>query len=289
MSDGRPICPKCNAPMVEGCDGQGYILVHREVDEGFNPEHVQQCPNLYARQLADHLGKELALVQHVTSSPLLELEDGRDLTGSNLLIEKCPWRNLLPHLKWVLGNKGLLFFFRIVTDEGLKDVWVGNKAYKAMSSEAREVVPTFNSLSDLLGADIDLVIIKVGYLGQLNRAAPGLLKEALLIRESLHKPTWLVLDPNRPWTFSYNPDVGEYVKQNFKAVRVPPADPGIDGPNDLVTVDDDGEVDDEEMAEVMASVEEDWEPPPERGSPGRGSPPEQGSPDSGPVDLGPMS
>lgn len=281
MADERPICPKCNAPMVPGCDGQGYILVNRDVDEGFNSEHVQQCPNLYARQLKDHLGKELAKVQHVTSSPLLELgEPGVDLTGSNTLITNCPWRNLLPHIKWVLGRKGLLFAFCITTDERLKNVWVGNEQYKSLPTQTRESIPTFNSLTDLLGANQDLVIIKLGYIGQLNRAAPGLLKEALMIRESLHKPTWLVLDPDCPWTHSYNPDVAEYVKSNYKAIRIEPtADPGIELPADILTDDDV----DEGTAEILAEIESNWEPPPVRGPFGNG-------PDGdGGLDEGPMS
>lgn len=255
-------------------------MVTKEVEEGFNPEHVQQCPNLYARQLRDHLGRELAQVKYVTASPLFEL-DGRevvrDLTGSNILIGECPWRNLLPHLKLALGRKGLLFFFRIVTDEELKNVWVGNRSYKSMSPEARELMPTFNSLGDLLGADIDLVIIKLGYIGHRNRAAPGLLKEALLIRESLRKPTWLVLDPNRDWTHSHNQDVAEFVAQNFKMVRVPPADPGIEDPTDLVTVDE-GDEEDAETADILAAVEE-----------GGFDPDDEETPDTTGIDMGPMS
>jgi len=282
MADERPICPKCNAPMVPGCDGQGYILVNREVDDGFNPEHVQQCPNLYARQLKDHLGNELAQVQHVTASPLYDPTREVDRTASNILISDCPWRNLLPHLKWALGMKGLLFFFRIITDERLKNVWVGNEQYKSLSAEARDVVPTFNSLADLLGPDQDLVIIKLGYFGQHNRAAAGLLKEALLIRESLHKATWLVLDPNRPWTHSYNPDVAEYVGSNFKGLKIEAsADPGIELPTDIMLDEDDDEEND--VAEIMAEVETNWEDPapaPRHGGEGGG--------DSG-LDEGPMS
>jgi hypothetical protein len=259
------ICPKCNAPPAKGCDGQGYILVTKdgtEEEPWFNPEHVRQCPNLYARQLADHLGPELAPVKHVTSSPLLELgPKGTDLTRSNLFITGCPWRNLLPHLKWALGQKRqdfhpLLFFFLILTDEQIKDVWVGNKQYRALSMEDRENVKTYNSLGDLLEGR-DLVIIKLGYLWGRNRAAPGMLKEALLIREALGKATWLVYDPNRDWTVSYDPTVAEYVKANFKGLRIEPtAEPGIELPADIV-VDEDDE-DDGFIEEVMNEVQDDW-------------------------------
>lgn len=269
MADERPICPKCNAPVIKGCDGQGYILVNKGGEDPerpwFNPEHVRQCDNLYARQLADHLGPELAKIRYVTESPLLRIgPEGveYDLTKSNLLIGGCPWHNLKPHLKWALGKRRpgfnpLLFFWLILTDENLKDIWVGNKQYKALSLEKREEVKTYNALGDLLEGR-DLIIIKLGYFGQRNRAAPGILKEALLIREAQGKPTWLVHDPKRRWDISFNPDVAEYVKENFKGVKIEPtADPGVETPTDIVVDDDDGE--DEVTAEIMAELEEDWE------------------------------
>lgn len=283
----KPICPKCNAPMREGCDGQGYILVTKEADPDrpwFNPEHVQQCINLYARQLKAHLGPELALVQHVTSSPLLELgSEGWDLTRYNLFINECPWKNLLPHLKWALGKRRpgfnpLLFFSLITTDEQLKTVWVGDSSYRSKSIETRDTVKTYNSLSDLL-SDRDLVIIKLGYFGQRNKAAAGLLKEALLFRESLNKPTWLVLEPDKDWSVSYSPDVAQYVKSNFKFVQIEPtADPKVESPAGIVI--DDDEEDDEEAERVMSEIAAQWPGPGDEGGSSGGGP---GFLDEGPL------
>jgi hypothetical protein len=230
------ICPRCQVPMVPECKGRGFIPVGGDT--------VKQCPNLYARQLKQHLGLEVSRVQHVTSSPFLKLGKPSeppevDLTDKNLFIKGCPWKNFLPHLKWVLGCKGLLFFFRVVTDERLKNIYVGNEDFRSRPKSTRNDVQTYNSMADIIGDDYHLVIIKLGYLGYKNVAAPGVLKEALSIREALHKPTWLLEDPSHSWNHSYDPDVGHYVDVHFQEIDIEAsADPGVESMNVGIVVDD---------------------------------------------------
>ena len=148
-----------------------------------------------------------------------------DLTNKNLYLQ-CPWPNLLPHLQWTLGCKGILFPYTIITDQQIKNVYVGNEQYWHRPANHRDEVPIFNSVADLVGAEYHLVIIKLGYMGHPNRAAPGALKETLLVREDMNKPVWLVEDPRQPWSHSRDADVAYYVEQRFKKVPLEPADPG---------------------------------------------------------------
>jgi len=215
------ICTFCNAPRVLGCDGLGRL-------QGSADDSVKQCLNIYARQLKDHLGTEIASVPHVTSSPLLQLStDGSppivDLTNDNIHI-RSTWPALLPHLKWVLGVKGLLFYYRIVTDLKIKTVFVGSDSYKARPASMREDVMTFNSLEDLVGSDQHLVIVKLGYLGHKNVAAAGALKEALMLRDAARKPTWIFEDlrDGYEWKHSHSQDVEEYIQRMFKVVTIEP-------------------------------------------------------------------
>jgi len=222
------ICPKCGHPTRPGCNGHGYV----EVDELTNT----LCPNFRAILISRRLGPELWNVRHAPSSPLFQMETGKeptvDLTGKNLFL-RCPWPNLLPHLKYALGCKVLgnsttpPLRFTIITDQQIKNVYVGNERYNQRSFREREDRPTLNSLTDLV-TDYDLVIIKLGYIGHQNKAAAGALKETLLIRAAMNKPVWLVEDPRHPWNYSHDPDVGDYISTRFKDVPITPADPGED-------------------------------------------------------------
>jgi len=214
-------CPKCGiTPQHPDCDGEGHI----HTDE-FT---VRLCPRMKSKMGKEHLGPEIANVQHVTKSPLLEPGArgeplALDRTGDNLHL-RIRWHNLLPHLKLALGMKGPNFPFRVVTDQEVKNVYVGNEHFKSRAKGHEGA--TYNSASDLMGADYELVILKLGYIGHPNRAAAGSLKEALLVREALHKATWIVQDPDHPWTHSCDSDVEHYIGSRFETVVLDPADPG---------------------------------------------------------------
>lgn len=256
MADER-ICPKCGMPPVPGCDGRGHIPV--------DDMTMKLCRNLYAKALRQHLGKDLSRVQHVPSSPLLKrASDGTfvvDRTKDNLHIKGCTWSRLLPHLKLALGCKGLNFHFKILTDQQIKNVFVGNE-HRQFRKPGQEF---YNSLGDLVG-EFDLVIIKLGYIGHKNVAAPGALKETLLIREASSLPTWVVEDPYRPWTHSCDPDVEYYIQDRFDVVTIKGADPGctVDDEPDDMGVDPDPEK--EFMPDIReASAEPSLDLPGERG------------------------
>lgn len=272
MSDEVPICERCDKPFADKCGGTGYIL-------DVETDLVVHCPNIRARSIRERLGPEIGGAKHFRNSPLLQLrpEGGppeSDLTQENLLI-KCGWWQLLPHLKWALGLrlKNDAFFFRIIEDQRIKDIFCGDEAYKVRSRESRDDGLSFNGLRDFCESP-DLLIIKLGYLGYKNIAAAGALKEALLIRDSANKPTWLVLDPapDRKWVHSHNADVSEYVHQYYTTLKL--------GDEDALgmSVDDGSEEEFEEVEVEVEEVEEEdeGEIPADWGLPGDDAPKKRG-------------
>ena len=58
-----------------------------------------------------------------------------------------------------------------ITDERIKNVFVGNKSYKQRSSKVRDDKDSYNGLKDLVESH-DLIIIRLGVLG--TRTSPRL-------------------------------------------------------------------------------------------------------------------
>jgi len=188
-----------------------------------------QCRCAFVKNVKRRLGKDIMNAHPaVYSSPLYEpAKDGGlptvDRTTENLFI-RARWEDFLPHFKLaatnLLSRTSFQWYFQIVTDERIKSVYVGNEAYNARARKKRDDVVTFNSLADLIGGDFDLVVIQLGYLGHKNVAAPGALKEALLIRQAANKPTWIV-DPNeeagrfQPGHHAYSQDLAEYLALRY--------------------------------------------------------------------------
>lgn len=207
-------CPKCNYT--------GFHLVDND------DTRVVQCICSYAKTLKAYLGTEIASAATITQSQFFTLAGkGQppkvDLTESNLFIRGY-WSDLLPHLKWTLACKGPMFRYRIVTDEKLKSVYVGNESYKHRAKDVRDEVETFNSIGDLLGPEIDLIILRLGFLGYKNVAMPGVLKEALMLRESATKPTWLVDSMENPYVagyHAYSEDTWDYICRLYQMVNLP--------------------------------------------------------------------
>jgi len=213
-------CPRCGLPRLPGCDGNGSVPVDEFTD--------RPCRNMLSILLREKLGPEISSSTHVTSSPLFQMTKGEppsvDRTGDNLFLD-CPWPNLLPHLKWVLGCKGLKFNFKIITDQQIKNVYVGNEQYRNQPLASREVREVFNSLSDFV-EDYDLIILRLGFIGYPNRAAAGALLETLMIREAMQAAVWVIHEEDRPWLHSRSEEVEEYLRTHFESVDVEPVDPG---------------------------------------------------------------
>ena len=200
----------------ELCGGAGVLYV--------DDTRVKQCRCVFVKKLRLHLGPEISDADKVTESVFLVANAGKivkDLTTENLFIESS-WANLLPHLKYTLGSKGLTYYFRITNDERIKTVFVGAESYKSRSIAQRETTVSYNDLGDYIGEMYDLVILRFGALGYPNRAVAGAIKESLLIREFLRKPTWLVSTPDNPFesTHAYEPGLGTYISKHYRTITL---------------------------------------------------------------------
>lgn len=203
------------------CHGTGFFL---------KEETQKECICTLIKVIALKLGPEIGMAPNIKSPLFLPGEPGEepvvDRTKTNLFL-KGWWSDLLPHFKWALvcklGTVGpRSYFFHIVTDERLKSVWLDKEAYSSRAKKKREEVPTYNSLSDLIGNSYNLVIIRLGFLGYKNIAMAGILKEALMIRQALMLPTWIVEEPDSifgPGHFSFNEEVGDYILQRFEILN----------------------------------------------------------------------
>lgn len=204
------------------CKGARFIQVDLNT--------VKMCVCAYAHALRVHLGPEISGAKTIHSSPLLDPSRNDkglptvDLTSSNVMI-RGSWPQVLSHLKWSLGYKGTTFRFRVVTDENLLMVWLGKESYLARPKKTRDDKESFNNLGDFIGEDIDLVIVRLGFLGYANKAMPGVLKESLLLREGIRKPTWVIEDVSNPFadTLSYSPEAAEFLKSRYLSVSLDPA------------------------------------------------------------------
>jgi hypothetical protein len=209
----KRVCPTCG--------GAGYL---------YNEETYtrEPCNCKVAEYMIKHLGPEIAKAETIFSSPLYELPEKSgeapklDRTKENLFV-KVAWVDLLPHLKLCLWTKGIFFNFRIVTDEKIKTVFVGAESYAQRAKNKRDEMVTYNSLNDLLGPEYPFVILRLGHLGHKNQAAPGAVKEALMIRDVAQKPTWIIEEPNSPFgpgNFTWSEDLQDYIERNYKSVTL---------------------------------------------------------------------
>lgn len=146
-----------------------------------------------------------------------------DRTQENLFI-LGRWTTVLGHLRWALSCKlretDLRFRHLVITDEKIKNVYVGNEHFRSKTREEGERETSYNGLSDIM-CEHDLVILRLGFLGHRNRAAGGGIWEALMLREVDRKPTWIVDNFDRPYNsdnLSFNPETASYIDRHFKVV-----------------------------------------------------------------------
>lgn len=192
-----PICKVCKMAAVAGCRNTldypsgGAILIHR----GERLMSVE-CPNMRVVTLRQRLlaiDPQLLTTPHRQETPLFKRGEF-DRTQENLFIRRTHWLTFLSHFKWVLGSKSSGFFVRVATDMTLLNVFLGNASLKnrlpSQRTESGELLIS-NSLEDLLSSP-DLAVLRLGHVIHGNRAAPNVLREALLLRLALGKPTWIV-------------------------------------------------------------------------------------------------
>ncbi len=186
-------------------------------------DKAQPCVCLERNMLDTYLGPELSSAARIQTSPLYAIDtsfQGKvtlDRTSENLYI-KSRWHPLLPHLRLAVGHRHHLeqtFRHFILTDERILNVYVGNENYKARSG--RNSSGNVNGLKDLVEAH-DLIIVRLDFIGYKNVAAPGALKQALMIREAALKPTWVVQNPEGKLPISWDEEVAAYIHEHFDII-----------------------------------------------------------------------
>lgn len=202
------ICPRCKRKPHPGCDGWGNIPTGDSV--------ARECPNMRVARVARVLGPEIRRAQHLRDSSLVGMHD------ENLFIRIDSWESLLPHLKASLGFILLrkAFKFEVITDQRIKSVFVGEEAYRARPLDERNTSQYNNGLTDLTGHQ-DLVILRLGFLGHTNKAAPGAVKEALMIRQAANLPTWIIeAEQKFEECFCYSSELANYIDNNYGLVEL---------------------------------------------------------------------
>lgn len=222
-------CNRCGLEKAEPCLNGNVLNEDRS--------QARMCPNL-----AKALKYEAALkrihpmardARLIKSSPLftpkvnVACEPGVDLTRNNLYIQGITWGQFLPHLKLIQLCKDIKV--RVITDEEIRSVFVGNDSYKAKPASKRETVETLNNLPELMSRDYDLVIIRVGFLGYKNISAAGAFREGLMYRAGHSKPTWIFESSHKSviWRYSKDEDLEHYLT-NYREIHLTSADPPIE-------------------------------------------------------------
>lgn len=186
--------------LIDGCRGSDEIYYAKHVkSELYRPETDEQ-----GKVKLDGQGNELG-----------------DRTLEDLFL-KGDWGLACQHLRWCLVLKYQRypeFTFRLVDDQRLVTVYVGNEAYKNKASGDRDDGESNNSLNDLVSSP-DLLLIRLGVLSNHNKAAANTVLQALTIRSAVGKPVWLIEgdrafgDGHR----SYNYELGEYINSRYEVI-----------------------------------------------------------------------
>jgi hypothetical protein len=128
-----------------------------------------------------HLGT-IASAGDISDSPL-------DPTKS--LWVTSPWAEFLPHLKLAVVTRGLGFSFAVSSDEELKAAYLADTS--VLKHQAKAGQP--RRMRDIV-EEPDLLVVRAGVLGYKNVAMPGILLEALQLRQAVIKPFWVVDQPD---------------------------------------------------------------------------------------------
>jgi len=189
------------------CNGQGWCLV-KEVPFECMCGHLKRVAAgmpLYIKQASvarEHVG--LPMVR----SP-----------KANLFID-ASWSDMRAIVK-VMMMTGTNGHISIVDEQELLAAYVGSMGKASKSADYVGVI--YNNISELVSPP-DLVVVRLNTLSNKNKAAAGVLIDAVKTRVDYGKPTWLLCDIDRPFnqaSFSYSDELIEIVAANFKRISIP--------------------------------------------------------------------
>lgn len=205
---------KMNDDLIKNCEkcgGTGYLPMSEDDEEYsvlkdmYGTDMIagmarERCDCLLEVQFQQWVGGAIYNAETREESELLEhLDDDLFIRASH--------QQFLAHWKHTLRHQDFTFFWRLVTDSKMRDIFVGNDE-------------KFHALSSLVH-NPELLVIRMGVLSYKNVAMPGLILEALKIRQFEDKPTWVVNDPDNPFKAGHLAWSGEleyFLEQNFDTV-----------------------------------------------------------------------
>lgn len=198
------------------CGGEGYI----EITEG-DPEHERlqerygehawaymterRCICKQREKFHSQVGDAIYQAERLDDSALW------DRTDDNLFVSSHR-EDFLPHLRYVLAQKGLEYAWARTTDSELRDIYVGDH-------------DTYDSLGEYIERP-SLVIIQLAVLSYKNVAMSGILMETLRIRQFEDKSTWIVNPPDEPFDSAheaYSESLNRYINDHFDRMVIEPS------------------------------------------------------------------
>ena len=194
------------------CEGTGFLPVPND------PESRAKCKCTLERLYRAKLGQEIFEAKN-----LKEKTEYTDLMDNNLFVVSTR-RDFMPHLRYALIDKGLNYFARVTNDSQMLDAWLSKEKSRSRDGGTTEV-DYFTSLRDLT-QDPQLLIIFLCVVSYPNRALPGVLLEALRIRDFEGKPTWVINPHAHPFTeghLCWSTEVEGYISENFKTRKIAPS------------------------------------------------------------------
>lgn len=175
------------------CGGLGYI----QKDDGHMgmPQAIQ-CECVVEKAICEQAERAWT---HLSVSPIRKRSLLNKKIHKNLVITATT-DQLRLHLRSALGNmRNPNLFVKVIGDHTLMSAWLGS-----MMIQGKDIAdPDFQrelkvySLDDLAEAPY-LMVIRLGTKVARNAAMSEVITEAIESREHLKKPTWLVIDPDKP-------------------------------------------------------------------------------------------
>lgn len=232
------LCKHCGMKPLKECSGS-----HIPIDGN----SCKECPNMRLARMAEtirgRMTPEMLRIPHVANSPLYtprkktETAPSVDRTKDNLYIRGLTRRGLLAHLKLVLLCQPLRY--HMIDDAFILEVFLGKQQYSNKPKDVRDAIRTFNSITDLVGSDFDLVIITLGIQSYKNISSPSQLLETLKRRRDIYdRATWVLEPPGSNWSYSRDDNVEEYLAKHFEVVEL---ESDLEDPVEEILISDDSE------------------------------------------------
>ena len=197
------------------CGGSGVI----ERPDGLL---ATECQCAVIRRLA------AAMPAHIRHAEVLKAHFELDIVKTgvrNSFYVKSSWSDMKAIIKAVMMLNPSKFI-RVTSDRELRDIYVGGTSRTAKGEETTGV---YNTLADIMEPPF-LCIVRLNELSYKNKAAPGLLEEALSYRLDRDRPTWVVSDLDKPFgrgSFAYSDSVWDLMHSALNDILIPRISPRL--------------------------------------------------------------